>query len=44
MMDHVWPIAVITTAIVRGDLTQKIWIQVGDEMSTEQLIPLPHNP
>jgi hypothetical protein len=34
LTDQVRSIAVVTTAVARGDLTQKIEIQVKDEMST----------
>jgi osomolarity two-component system sensor histidine kinase NIK1 len=34
LTDQVRSIAVVTTAVARGDLTQKIEIQVEGEMST----------
>ena len=34
LMDQVRSFAVVTTAVARGDLTQKIEIQVEGEMST----------
>ena len=34
LTDQVRSIAVVTTAVARGDLTQKIEIQVESEMST----------
>ncbi|KAF8797439.1 HisKA-domain-containing protein, partial [Phlegmacium glaucopus] len=34
LTDQVWSIAVVTTAVARGDLTQKIEISVEGEMST----------
>ena len=34
LTDQVCSIAVVTTAVTRGDLTQKIEIQVEGEMST----------
>ena len=33
LTDQVWSIAVVTTAVAQGDLTQKIEISVKGEMS-----------
>jgi len=39
LTDQVRSIAVVTTAVARGDLTQKIEIQVEGEMSTLKSTP-----